>query len=596
MATNPARLKLLNRTTVILVTVAVLACSVAERLVAQDRFAEYDLVMYHRPSLPRPNYSSEFPEGLPELWLRALERPDPELQRMVIDTFAIAHREGLPGLEEAKPRLVELLDKPDQRLDVLRSTAQTLIALDAQDQAETLAALSTKHGVSIAQIVEPALARWKSPVMEKVWLQRVSQGGAGRTLMTLAIDGLGQLQTDQAAEPLERIVVNVAESSQVRFSAARALGLIRPTGLIELAERLIEMPSNPTELHPLLAIDLMVRHDDPDSIELLTSLVSHDSTAVQANALGRLFHIDVDLVDRHADTHVTSTDASVRLWCARAMIRKQDLGRIELLSTLLDDVNPNLRREVASGLVGLAELPGFREDVIRYTTNVLEQDSWRGCEQAAVILTKLDHKPAGPRMVELLGHQRGEVQVASAWGLTRLRIPELLPGMLDHARSVYAGFRSGQLNDGMPGKSLHMAHLFIAFGDQRYREADSLMREYLPKDFSIGAHARTAAAWGLGLIYEDDLQEDLAKVMEGRLNDTGGLTPELEFVRWACAVSLGRMKAESTLPSLRKSVGEGEVGVGCYWAIEQMTGEPIPELRSITGVISGWFLEPIREQ
>jgi hypothetical protein len=252
MATNSRGLSP-NRSILKLMLFGILACGLPERVDSQDRFVEYDLVMYERPSVPQAPSRSEFPDGLAELWMKALERPDAELQRMVIDTFAIAHRKGLPDLERIQPRLLELLRQPDQRLDVVRSIVQTLIVLDARDQADLLAARSSQHGISIAQIVEPALARWQSPVMEKAWLQRVTEASSGRTLMTLAMDGLGQLQTEQAAEPLERIVLNGAENIQVRFSAAQALGAILSSGLTELAQQLIDTKSTPPDLHALLA-------------------------------------------------------------------------------------------------------------------------------------------------------------------------------------------------------------------------------------------------------------------------------------------------------------------------------------------------------
>ena len=223
---------------------------------------------------------------------------------------------------------------------------------------------------------------------------------------------------------------------------------------------------------------------------------------------------------------------------------------------------------------------------------MIDKNEWRGCEQACFILASLDHKPSGPRMVELLGHERGEVKVASAWGLTQLRLEELLPDMLEHGQSVYDGFRSGQLSDEVRGNSLHMAHLFIAFGDQNYKPAEPLMRKYLPKDFTMGYEARPAAAWALGLLYEDDAQDDLVQIMDERLNDTAGIDPESDLMRRMCAVSMGRMNAESKLESLRKN----SLGLrAAHWAINRMTGEPMPPVDKLRYPIASWFLVPLRE-
>ncbi len=594
MATHSRGLSAFHRF-ILLVSLIVTGCYVApHRTGAAELFSEYDLSMYTRPSL-RFGTSEEaiFPTGLKELWLKALDRPDAELQRMVIDTLSIAHQRGVEGLVDTVPRLCELAKDPSQNVDVLRAVAQALITMDARDQADTLAELASAHGASIGQIVEPALARWKSPVMQKAWLDRVTEANASQTMMTFAINGLGMLDSAEAVDPIKQLLNNTGESLQLRMTAARVLGELHKTELVDLAQSLLDLPSRPAELHPLLAIELLGRHDDPSAIELLTKLISHDSTVVQSKSLERLYEIDFHLVDKHAEALISSNDANVRRWVAKAMIDTQEVGRIEMLCSLLDDVNPTLRRDVAAGLIKLAEIEGLHDEVIERTTEVLNRDQWRGCEQAVVVLTRLDHKPSGKRMVELLGHERGDVQVASAWGLSELRIKELLPDMLDHARSVYDGFKSRQLNDNMQGASRHIAHLFIAFGDQRYKEADSLLRKYLPKDFSLGYQSRPAAAWALGLLFEDDVQEDLVPILERRLNDVGP-EPEDDDMRQMCATALGRMKAESAIPSLRKNAGMGPAGFACYWAIERITGEMPPPPKSESSTVEDWFLMPIR--
>lgn len=596
MATHATRLDTLKQIAAAVVVLVGFVGSASDIVRAEDPFERYDLAMFARPSLPQTKFETAFTGGLKELWLKALQRPDAEVQRLTIDTLAIAHRRGLEGMNDAKPRLLELLNGPDQRLDVLRALAQTLIVLDAREQAAKLSELSALHGLSIASIVEPALAQWKSPAMQKAWLQRVTDAEAGQTMMTFAIDGLGAIENEDASEPLQKIVTTAGETTRLRMSASRALGRIHSSNLVDLAQTLVNEASGPVELNTLMAIELLDQHDDPDAIALLTELAAHESTAVQSSALQRLFAIDFMLVDALADGLISSPDANVRRWCARAMIAKQSVGRIGPLATLLNDVNPGIRREVAGALIELAELENLTEEVHARVGEVQNRNEWRGCEQACFVLAKLDYKPSGERMVELLGHERGEVQVASAWGLTQLRIEALLPDMLDHAQSVYDGFKSNQLNDAMPGVSLHVGHLFIAFGDQRYSEAHTLMRKYLPKSFTLGYEARPAAAWALGMLYEDDPQDDLAKIMVQRMSDNGQ-EPEITDVQYMCAISLGRMKAESALNDLRKfAYPDGGLGGACYWSIERITGEIPPPIRTQTREIGGWYLEPIREE
>jgi len=124
-----------------------------------DQFNDYDLAMFDRPKLSwKVEGSVSYGEGLKELWARALERPDPELQRLVIDTLALAHQRGVQGIGQLKPKLVEMAKVPNQSLDVVRSLAMTLIAFDARDEAQLLADLATQYGATVSQIVEPAIA------------------------------------------------------------------------------------------------------------------------------------------------------------------------------------------------------------------------------------------------------------------------------------------------------------------------------------------------------------------------------------------------------------------------------------------------------
>ena len=62
------------------------------------------------------------------------------------------------------------------------------------------------------------------------------------------------------------------------------------------------------------------------------------------------------------------------------------------------------------------------------------------------------------------------------------------------------------------------------------------------------------------------------------------------------AISLGRMQSESQLTTLRSFAEQhgpvDTVGLACLWAIEQITGEPMETIETLTFGVSGWFLQP----
>ncbi len=603
-STTPRRETAVRRNFLARIALAVVLCAgVCASAEAQqgtpqlgNPFSVYPLEMYDRPRLELDGWHLVHQAGLVELWMRALQRPDAELQRMVVDTLAIAHDRGVPGLEVTVDRMAELLQQPETRLDVRRAIAQTLVTMDAEQHAEPLAELSRQYTSTVAAIVEPALGRWKSNAMRDAWLQRVRENSAGPALISLAIEGLSALEDAEAADPLAAIANNPSQPTDLRLLAARHLGHVRKEGMPELARQMLDRPARHPELSALIAIELLTHDASPAARELLAELVEYDRTAVQSRALGRLYEIDYRLVDQYAEKLIGSPDANVRKWIARSMLDTNDPGRTAALANLLDDVNPTLRQDVAAGLIRWGYQEALVQDVLAETMRVLNQDSWRGCEQACVVLTRLDHKPSGSRMVELLKHPRGEVKVASAWGLSQLRLSEHLPAMLDHANEVYADFQSRKISLANPGYNEQMAHLFIAFGDQMHRPAETLMRAYIPKNFDLGVESRSAAVWAIGLLYEDQPNPELAKQLAGRLSDLG-LISEMEDIRQMSALSIGRMKSETELPALRQfREGNSYVARACQWAVEKLTGEPMDPLMDNPVMADTYFLAPVDKQ
>jgi HEAT repeat protein len=229
-------------------------------------------------------------------------------------------------------------------------------------------------------------------------------------------------------------------------------------------------------------------------------------------------------------------------------------------------------------------------------TEILAADDWRGIEQAALLLATLDHKPAAQRLVELIDYRRGEVRVAAAWGAKTLAVPETLPVLLT------AALRRTELRRGqVPQPSdldAQTAHLLELFGKMKYREAEPLLRRYVPKEMPMGELSRPAAIWSLGHLHEGVPDEELARQLVGRIADVS-IPSEMMTVRAMSAVSIGRMKAVSQVSALHRfyapSVAADELSLRIRWALMELTGEFIPEQGPPTIGKGGWFLEPIAD-
>jgi len=406
----------------------------------------------------------------------------------------------------------------------------------------------------------------------------------------LALEGLETVREAQAVEGLTALVRQKDLDPQPRLADARALASIRDQGLAELANEVSAKGQSPHLIARLVAAMLLQRQDDAQAVELLKTLAVDQEPAVARLALERLYALDMAAARLLARESLKSPDAALRSAAAPMIVAQENVEAIRLLGPHLADRNPTLRRYVAARFVEFGRREELKPAVLEESMAMLADSSWRGLEQAALVLGTLDHKPAAPRFIELLEHSRPEVNISSAWGLRKLRIPETLAAAFKHAQAV-----SGKREGIMPDAGRQLSQLFQMFGDLRYHEADPLLRRFVPKS-ALDITVRMSACWALGCLYENQPDNNLAGPFAQRLADVGSIPPEYPEVRHMTAIGLGRMKARGQLPVLRKFAEADSMytftGAACYWSIEQITGEKPPVVKPRSVGAAGWFLEP----
>jgi HEAT repeat protein len=562
-----------------------------------------DSPMYKSPDLPRPPVEWVFPEGAKELWLKALERPEAELKCKAADAIARAYARGVKGFESFIPSLLKLIELPEQHPAVRLSVARTLIALDARNAAPRLFQELQTAEDDERDRIESALARWDYRPMRSDWLSRLAEPEPRPRLLILAIQGLAAVREEKAVAPLRKLVLSDRTPQTTRLEAARALGLIRDNDLEKDAETL-SAPST-SIVARLCAVRMLARHSGPATVEILQRLALDTQPPVAADAVERLLALDANLVIPGIKQFTTSGDPRMRSFSVEALFRVPTEAHIALLSRMLDDAHPDVRGKSRQSLRELAARKEWKDHVISRADESLTSPSWRGSEQAAIMLAQLDYKPAASKLVKLLDSDRPEVFVAAAWGLRKLNVPETLSGVIRH---IEARFR--QLNEPQTGAIFRLSmfemvdhetsQLLQFIGVQRYAAADKLLRGFIPRPTRgrlVGQESRAAAIWSLGLLYEGKNPPDLVGLLVERLNDTASRPPEDFRVRWMCAISLGRMKATAWVADLRRSQlhlepSDDPVSNASGWAIEQMTGEKVPPARTVYKHERDWFLIP----
>jgi HEAT repeat protein len=249
--------------------------------------------------------------------------------------------------------------------------------------------------------------------------------------------------------------------------------------------------------------------------------------------------------------------------------------------------------------------------VIDAAARALAAADWRGQEQAAVLLARLGHRPAAPRLVELLGADRPEAAIAAAWGLRELAVPDTVPAAFDHLRGRYARLLAGgpdALPRGFADDQLdrQLAQLAQFVGAAGYRPADAELRLLLrrlrapgfPPNFNpVGPETRAAAVWALGRLHAGNPDPALVGPIQERLTGDGAAGRDDVRVRRMAAVALARLRARQSVDVLRAQGGDRPTldvsDLACRWAVAQLTGAPPPppgvyELPQID-----WFLVPL---
>jgi len=556
---------------------------------------EVDLARYQDPKTELPSTVTVFSPKLKPLWLQALRGPEVDVRRQAAQTIALAHERGMPDLADTAAPLEQTLDASDEHPVVMRAAAQALIALDARQAAPRLLEHAMRDGLEMAQLVEPALARWDYRPIRKVWLERLSAPETPRRMLVLAIRGLCAVGETKAEPRLGELAFARDVPSDVRLEAARALGELRTEGLERDARRLAADKSAPAVVDRLVAASLVRRHQGEAAEALLVEMAVDGEPSVAAIALRRLLEIDPLLVVPIAGRTVASDDANVRRLGAESLVAWGTPEAVEQLGPMLDDPHPDVRKYVRRSLLDMATDEPLTEPVVRAAVEMLSTDRWRGLEQATLALVALDHKPAADRLVELLEFERPEVFVTAAWGLRRLAVPSTLDAMFDKARRETEKTKTRGGAEYVVERQI--SQLFEAFGQMDYAQSEPLLREHVPKKVPFGVQSRAAAIWALGHLHAGKPEPGLAKLLLGRLSDLDPMFPEHEEVRQTSAVSLGRMHVEDSLPTLRRFLRDesvdSPVGYACAWAIHQITGEPIPEPPIQEVPRLGWFLEPI---
>ena len=548
------------------------------------------------PLLKAPEPLVFFPAKNVPLWLTALARPEADLQRRAAEAIAEAHLLGCSDLDDAKPILVQIVAAEKTNSAARLAAARTLVVLEAKESADTLFAASKNFGTELRQVIEPALAKWKFQPIRPLWQQRLKISDTRHRDLMLAIDGVQAASDGSAVPALLLIVHDQQRPIATRLAAARAAGQIQTTGLEPEVEQLLK-PAAPPLVSRLCAVALLKQHHSQAALNLLLRLAQDDEPTIAAEALAALNSSEPKLVLSIGEQVLLNQDANVRLQGIATYVTLATPSRVARLGRLLDDPHRGVRNQIREQLFVLAENAELKASILQSATEVLAGPSWRGHEQAVLLLAALDHKPAAARIAQLLDSPRAEVMVTAAWGLRVLAVQDTLPAIQKKVQREF-DLRIKSAVSSLAADA-QVGHLCEALGLMKHTPAEPLLQRFIPKLLNLGEFSRSGAIWALGHLHAGVPDEPLGQLLVGRLTESTMLLPaEMPRVRVASAISLGRMQSKSQTERIRGYLGStgshDPVSLAIRWAIHEITGETFPPLeRPKMSAKSNWFLQPL---
>lgn len=616
--------------------VIAIACVIAgcASAFAQDQPVQFPFVdpmvdwpVYTDPSLSAPTpVQNVLNPRYKEIWNEALDRPEAELRRRTADAIGNAYEQGYKDYVEFIPRLTKMLGEQGLHPVVKLSVVRALIRLDARTAAPQFRDFAKGDDTDLVLLVDPALAQWKDEPTFAAWIRRAEDTKAAPSLRVSAINAVGVARAASASETLRKIVQGESNEPGVQLAAAQALGLIKTSGLEEVAESVLKSTPASGKIGPamnreIIAASLLSHHRGDRAQTILLRLAASTEPAAARVALEQLLRIDPLLIKPLSSRLLLNEDNEVRRCAIEATFAQRSVDCVRDLRPLLDDVVPALRRRVRDCLIVLGKDPSLAAAVRDAGMTSLLGKDVRALEQAALLLGKLDHKPAQKRLLELMAlpgddYTIARVRVAALAALRWLAVPETVPVVFARGESLYARanemLASSEKPTSQPSKAegmrmqresvsidAELSQIMQMMGERRYKPAEAIMRRMIPKSKAPIFEARGAAVWSLGFILEDKNDEALGKQLEGRILDYLAMPPDFpegSTVRRSSALTIGRMRVKAELPFLKRFQKEdlgGDVGRCCEWSITRMTGETFPPPVGGTAPVSGFFIEPI---
>ena len=443
-----------------------LASAFQHSAISQDPFS-LPRLMDQNPRFDRVEPKKGLSKKLLPLWIEALDSPNVSLQRKAAESVVIAKLRGLGPLDSIHESLIGKLSENALDSNVRIAVAKAIVALELKNSAEEfLRQVKDNDDIRLNAVLQPALAKWKHVAAGDLW-SGVLKSDSSRPLQRVwAIEGLTAIGDKSMLPRFKKWVSDAAIDYRVRTAAARSLGQLLESGRVEAAAKLKDSTK---VIDRVLAAEILRGAKEPGELDLSLALAKDSDSAVCTIAWQHLVRSsNARKLDPLATFGTSHREPKVRL-AATELLRLWSSEEACLqLGDLLSDLHPDVRNNARKILLAFSEKEELKPTVIKAASDRLSSN-WQGIQQALLILTELDHKPAAIRIVDLLDNRRAEVHITAGWALEQLSVPETLEPVFNYTEKKVVEIKSGGASEFGESEFESITHLIQLLGKNKYK-------------------------------------------------------------------------------------------------------------------------------
>lgn len=558
-----------------------------------SRYMELPHRMYFEPYITDAIRIKELDKRYPVHSARVLqEATDAEIQEVAATQLFRFAREGLADISAAEGALRHAIEQGTSRR-VVSACYRAASAGGLQSFAAEMLEFTKTASDAERVILEPVLQDWKFAPAAAMWQERLTGSDSSATSLQLACAGLAALGETSAVDQLIRIAGDTRADYLRRMAAAKAAVQLGPEQSHQLAQTLL----NRTQVERVLAVALL-NTSLPASLQTLLPLCEDPENAAAAAAWEAVYANDRSLLQPLLPVGRKHADKTVRMVAAMVMRDFPGAERVDWLHELISDYHLEVRNTARRMLLAVSEeQPDLKPQIVGLCADALKPDSkdWQGIEQSLVLLGQMRSTEYSALAVELLNYQRDEVMVSAAWLIhlfpdLAVRTP-VLKATQDAETWLYdpAEFEREH--------GMKQAFLFQYLAIMRVKEIEEVLVKQFSKTVPGVLIRRSAAMWTLGLLYENNPDQNMVRQMHARIQDRNSPDPERFPVRRFCLLALGMMRSTGSQAVVQEAWEVDDASEGLRGAarwIRPLVGMEMTEpIEPFYLQIGGWRLNPI---